>query len=188
MRVYTATGPSCTNGIVTLQVCEAAPSGGWGRLKSEQLVFPLSGGRAPAPPQVPAEISADFTEACLVLRVSAKASAALSRRCMQAVLRDKGMTTAKDLYEQIEEVLAKVPSYLAENLHAVRTIGNFAAHPYKSKSTGCILDVEPGEAEWNIDVLEDLFDFYYVQPELAKRKRESLNSKLTEAGRRPLDG
>jgi hypothetical protein len=31
--------------------------------------------------------------------------------------------------------------------HTVRTIGNFAAHPIKSTSTGTIVDVEPGEAE-----------------------------------------
>jgi hypothetical protein len=33
-------------------------------------------------------------------------------------------------------------------LDAIRTIGNFAAHPIKSTSSGEIVDVEPGEAEW----------------------------------------
>ncbi len=39
-------------------------------------------------------------------------------------------------------------------IDAVRVIGNFAAHPIKSKSTGEIVDVEPGEAEWNLNTLE----------------------------------
>ena len=44
-------------------------------------------------------------------------------------------------------------------------------------------DVEPGEAEWNLDVLEALFDSYFVQPETLKTKRASLNKKLREAGK-----
>ncbi len=63
------------------------------------------------------------------------------------------------------------------------TIGAFAAHPIKSKASGEIIDVEPGEAEWNLDVLESLFDFYFTQPALLKKKREALNTKLKEAGK-----
>lgn len=70
-----------------------------------------------------------------------------------------------------------------ESLDAVRNIGNFAAHPTKSKSTGEIIDVEPGEAEWNLDVLESLFDYFFVQPALIKKKREELNRKLGDAGK-----
>jgi hypothetical protein len=35
--------------------------------------------------------------------------------------------------------------------------GSFAAHEIKSKVTGAVVDVEVGEAEWNLDVLESLF-------------------------------
>jgi hypothetical protein len=51
-----------------------------------------------------------------------------------------------------------VSSALAEQLDAVRHKGNFAAHPTKSASSGDIMDVEPGEAEWNLDVLDGLFE------------------------------
>jgi Domain of unknown function (DUF4145) len=114
-----------------------------------------------------------------------KASAALSRRCVQAVLRDKAETTKKDLFEQIEEVInsGKVPSHIVDDLHAVRNIGNFAAHPMKSTNTGEIIDVEPGEAEWNLDVLESLFDFYFVQPALSAKRKAELNKKLKEGGK-----
>jgi hypothetical protein len=64
-----------------------------------------------------------------------------------------------------------------------KNIGNFAAHPVKSKSTSEIVDVEVEEAEWNLDVLELLFDFYYVQPARIAQKREALNAKLGEAGK-----
>jgi hypothetical protein len=71
-------------------------------------------------------------------------------------------------------------------LDAVRHIGNFAAHPLKSTSTGEIIPVEPHEAEWNLDVLEELFDHFFVKPAKAKARREELNKKLVEAGKPQL--
>jgi hypothetical protein len=68
----------------------------------------------------------------------------------------------------------------------VRNTGNFAAHPIKSKSSSEIVDVEPGEAEWNLDVIEALFDFFFVQPEVIRIKREDLNKKLIDAGKLPM--
>ncbi|MGH9708109.1 MAG: DUF4145 domain-containing protein [Candidatus Acidiferrales bacterium] len=79
--------------------------------------------------------------------LSGKASAALSRRCLQSLLREVAGTKSKDLSDQIEDVLDTLPAFLREQIDAVRIIGNFAAHPQKSKTTGEIIDVEPGEAE-----------------------------------------
>ena len=45
--------------------------------------------------------------------------------------------------------------------------------------------MEPGEADWNLDVLESLFDFYYVQPAMLLAKRDALNAKLVAAGNPP---
>jgi hypothetical protein len=148
------------------------------------LAYPQHSSR-PIPSEIVDPYRRDFIEACEVLSASPKASAALSRRCMQAVLRDKAQTTKKDLHDQIEEVIASnaVPSYIAQDLHAVRMIGNFAAHPLKSTNTGEILDVAAGEAEWNLDVLETLFDFYFVGPALSQKRKDELNKKLQEAGK-----
>jgi len=76
---------------------------------------------------------------------------------------------------------------IVEGLHAVRHHGNFAARPMESTVTGEILPVEPGEAEWNLDVLESLFDFYYVQPAVLKRKKDALKRKLLEAGKKEMN-
>ncbi len=141
---------------------------------------------------IPAEVVSpfrdDFREACAVLTLSPKASAALSRRCLQAILREKAKATKKDLADQIDEVVnaGGIPSYIAEQLHAVRNIGNFAAHPIKSTSTSIIVDVEPGEAEWNLDVIESLFDFYFVQPAITAKRKTELNLKLKAAGKPEL--
>lgn len=151
------------------------------------LAHPRSGSR-PLPQEVLSPYRDDFSEACRVLADSPKASAALSRRCLQAVLRDKAATKKKDLADQIDEVIASgnVPPHIQGELDAVRVIGNFAAHPTKSTATGEIIDVEPGEAEWNLDVLESLFEFYFVQPGLTASRKAALNLKLKAAGKPEL--
>ena len=121
-----------------------------------------------------------------MLNLSPKASAALSRRCLQTVLREAGRSKERDLSKQIDEVLPKLPSHIGEQVDAIRNTGNFAAHPNKSKSTGEIVEVEPGEAEWNLDVLDLLFDHYYVGPKIAEKKRAALDQKLQDAGKPPL--
>lgn len=142
----------------------------------------------PVPPEVPDPYRQDFLESCEVLTLSPKASAALSRRNLQALLRERANTQKRDLADQIEEVIAsgRVPSHIQEGLDAVRNIGNFAAHTIKSTSTGEIVEVELGEAEWNLDVLESLFDFYFVQPALTAKRRAALDAKLKDANKPPL--
>jgi hypothetical protein len=191
---------SCERLIVMLNQIERVmrrPSGPTGpatvgplapRLLSERMIWPKASSRTPIPSGVPREIAEDYTEACTVLPDSAKASAALSRRCLQNLLVAKAGVTKKDLFDQIQEVLdaRTLPSSLAEDLDAVRNIGNFGAHPIKSKSTGEIVPVEPGEAEWNLEVLDALFDFFYAQPEKRQERRAALDEKLKAAGKPTL--
>lgn len=129
--------------------------------------------------------SKDYNEACLILTLSPKASAALSRRCLQNILREKAGVKKGDLANEIQQVIDsnKLPSHLSESIDAIRNIGNFAAHPLKSTATGEIVEVEPGEAEWLLDVLEALFDFYFVQPAILQAKRDALNKKLAGIGK-----
>jgi hypothetical protein len=152
------------------------------------MVWPKGAARAPVPVEVPSGIAEDYKEACLVLSDSPKASSALSRRCLQNLLRHAAGIKAGDLSAEIQQVLdsGKLPTAIAENIDAVRNIGNFAAHPNKSQSTGEVVPVEPEEAEWNLDVLESLFDFYFVQPARAKAKKDALNKKLADAKKPPM--
>lgn len=150
------------------------------------MVYPKAIARSPLPVEVPDEFGDDYREASLVLADSPKASAALSRRCLQHVLREAAKTKRKDLADQIDEVMPSLPSYLASMIDTVRVMGNFAAHPTKSTHTGEIIEVEPGEAEWLLDTLEVAFDFYFVQPAKTKVKRDAMNKKLAEAGKPPL--
>jgi hypothetical protein len=157
-------------------------------IKTRQTVRPLASSRPPVPPEVDDIFSKDYNESCLILTLSPMASAALSRRCLQNVLREKAGVRKADLSNEIQQIIdsKSLPSHLSESIDAIRNIGNFAAHPLKSTSTGEIVDVEIGEAEWLLDVLEALFDFYFVQPAILKAKRDALNKKLADVGKPPM--
>ena len=187
------TCPACNRFVLYLEngAGQALGQGGQNQrlnVTKSMMIWPKGVSRAPVPPEVPLGIVEDYKEACLVLNDSPKASAALSRRCLQNLLRQVGGVKPGDLSGEIQQVLdsGKLPRDIADNIDAVRNIGNFAAHANKSKSTGEVVDVEPHEAEWNLDVLESLFDFYFVQPAKAKARRDALNKKLQDAGKPPL--
>ena len=175
--------PECHRSIILLSADSSR-----GRPHGKMMVYPKGFARAPVPIEVTADFADDYKEACLILGDSPKASAALSRRCLQHILREKAGTKARELADQIQEVLdsRQLPTQLADALDAVRQIGNFAAHPMKSNHSGEILDVEPGEAEWSLDVIESLFDFYFVQPAILQKKKDALNKKLSDAGKPPM--
>jgi len=188
------TCPNCHKFIISLLKYTVEPHDKSQRVKRRQsvktkensfLVYPKGISRAPLSAAVPDIYAQDYKEACLVFSDSPKASAALSRRCLQNLLRDVQKVKHQDLSKEIQEVLdlKVLPSHLGEAIDAVRIIGNFAAHPNKNKNTGEIIDVEQGEAEWLLDVLEGLFDFYFVQPDISLKKKAALNEKLKDAGK-----
>lgn len=144
----------------------------------------------PLSPDVPSTYADPFQRAVRVMSLAHDASAALSRRLLQDLIRQEAGITKRNLNDEIEALLESnvLPSDLAGDVDAVRTVGNFAAHPIKSQSTGQVVDVEPGEAEWLIEVLEELFDFYFVRPKERQRRRDKLNVKLTDAGTPELKG
>lgn len=179
------TCPACEGPIIFLDQYTSGEKKLYHRKK--WMVFPRGANRPPAPPEVPEEIANDFNEACLVLTDSPQASAALSRRCLQHLLRERDVSSNSNLSKAIDDALeSNLPSHISDNLDAIRNIGNFAAHPQKSLQSGEILPVEPHEADWNLDVLEMLFDFYYVQPAKSADRREALNKKLKDAGKTPM--
>ena len=180
-RTSFQTCPGCQKSIIFLSSIDR-----FGTILSSSIVYPKGTTRTPLSPEVDdIQVRSDYTESCLVLNDSPKSSAALIRRCLQYILRDKASIKNGDLSNEIQQLLdmSTLPSDIAENLDAIRNIGNFATHPMKSTNSGEILDVEPQEAEWNLEVLEQLIDFYYIRPALSQKKRDELNNKLVEAGK-----
>jgi hypothetical protein len=149
------------------------------------VLYPSTKKPRPVPAEVPAECAKYFRQASLILDDSPEASAALSRRVLQMVLHDHFQIKRRTLDEEIKELLGRntIPSHLSEYLDAIRNVGNFAAHPIKDQNTSAIVEVEPGEAEWMLDLLDLLFDFCFVQPAKAQAAKAALNAKLKAAGK-----
>ena len=146
-----------------------------------EIIWPkLRSAARPVPPEVPEKFAEDYLEACLVLEDSPKASAALSRRCLQLILRDELGVSQGTLFSEIKEVINRpdIPSHISGTLDQIRKIGNFAAHPNKYKTTGEIVPVEQGEAEWCLELIEELFDFCFVAPARARQRQQAINAKL----------
>jgi hypothetical protein len=196
--IYKMTCPSCKEMILVLSRHHYDITR-FGLEEPHQIVlYPKHGStRKPCPPEVKAKspaLAQDYLEACQCLEVSPKASAALSRRCLQQILRENenipkiSKGPDNQLTDEIKYVIGlnKLSSRLAGKLDHVRHVGNFAAHPTKDVSTGAVVDVEEGEAEYNLEVLEDLFDAYYVEPQRDAQRKADLNKKLQSAGKKPI--
>jgi hypothetical protein len=179
-------GKDC--GEVTIEIAQSTglnqQTTGW------LQIYPLGANRGPVPTDVPPKIAKDYVEACNVLPISAKASAALSRRCLQNMLHAHGYK-ARDLAKEIDLLLNEadlrkaLPHKLRETVDAIRNFGNFSAHPIDDKTTLQVIDVEPHEAEWCLETIEDLFEHFYVGPAAAKAKKAALNAKLAASGKPP---
>jgi len=178
--------PECME--ITIQI--ARGNGEKNKVGEWSQVHPIGANRGPVPQDVPNEIAQDYIEACNVLPISAKASAALSRRCLQNVLHSNSYK-AKDLSKEIDLLLNEqdpikaLPHRLRVTVDGIRNFGNFSAHRIDDKTSLQVIDVEPHEAEWCLDILEDLFEHFYVGPAIAKEKKAALDAKLTAAGKPP---
>lgn len=115
----------------------------------------------PIPEYVPSPIRQDYEEACLIVSLSPKASATLSRRCLQGMIRDFWGISRARLKDEIQELKGNIASSTWQAIDAVRSIGNIGAH--MEKDINVIVDVEPGEAELLIKLIESLIEDWYVQ-------------------------
>jgi hypothetical protein len=123
----------------------------------------------PQPAYIPKALVADYTEACRIRDLSPKASATLARRCLQGMIRHFGHINEKTLYSEIRKLREAVDAGTAprgvtpESVDAidhVRTIGNIGAH--MEADVNLIVDIEPGEAQTLIELIESLFEEWYV--------------------------
>ena len=190
-EIWSVHATACTKcrGLIIDLIREYKGNAGWQKA-SPITVFPHGSNRGPTPQQVPPEIKEDYEEACAALPISAKASAALARRCVQAILNAQGYTQ-HNLVDQITAVLNEtdasksLPSHLYDQIDAVRNFGNFGAHPITDLTTLQVIPVEVGEAEWCLEVVEAMFDHFYVKPAQVAAKKAALNAKLASAGKKP---
>lgn len=112
------------------------------------------------PDYIPEAIRSDYEEACAIVSLSPKASATLSRRCLQAMIRDFWGIADKTLYKEISVLQSKVSPSQWKVLDALRKIGNIGAHP--EADVNLIIDIDPSDAEKLIKVIELLIQQWYI--------------------------
>jgi hypothetical protein len=151
-----------------------------GQLLKSWRLYPESYAK-PQPEYIPLPLREDYEEACGIRDLSPKASATLSRRCLQGMIRDFCKIAKGTLDKEIQELKKQVEAGTApsgvtiESIDAidqVRSIGNIGAH--MEKDIDLIVDIEPGEAQILIDLVEILFDEWYVARETRKNRLASL--------------
>lgn len=124
-------------------------------------IYPISTAKQ-FPDYVPAPIRTDYEEACAIVTLSPKASATLSRRCLQSMIRDFWQITGKKrLVDEIDALETKVPATQWKVLNSLRRIGNIGAHP--EADVNLIIDIEPDDARKLIQVIELLIRQWYIE-------------------------
>lgn len=139
-------------------------------------IRPLSNAKQ-FPEYIPASIRQDYEEACSIVSLSPKASATLSRRCLQGMIRDFWGITKPTLYKEIDELKDKIPADLWSSIDALRQLGNIGAH--MEKDTDVIVDIDPNEADSLIKLIELLIKEWYINRE----ERKQLFSNIISANK-----
>lgn len=137
----------------------------------------------PQPDYIPGQLRSDYLEACLIRDLSPKASAALSRRCIQGLIRDFCGISERTLNSEISKLRSMVADGTAprgvtpESVDAidhVRKIGNIGAHMEADVNT--IIDIEADEAQILIELIETLFEDWYVERDTRTKRFANIAS------------
>jgi hypothetical protein len=131
------------------------------------------------PIAIPQHILQDYHEACLTLELSPKVAAALARRCLSSMIRDYWQVQPGSLGDEFRQIKGTADPLTWETIESIRTRGLIGAH---MESEGAeILDIDPGEAELLIGLIETLIEDWYVTRE-ERRKRLTETRKITGKG------
>lgn len=127
------------------------------------------------PDYVPKNIRQDYEEACAIVDLSPKASATLSRRCLQAMIRDFwNIKGKKRLVDEIDALKDEIQADQWEILNCIRRLGNIGAHPEADVSL--IIDINPEDAQKLISVIELLIKQWYID----RHEKEQLYEEIRE--------
>lgn len=126
------------------------------------------------PEFIPQSIRTDYEEACGILELSPKASATISRRCLQGMIRDFWKVSGKrNLKDEIDAIDDRVDPDVKLVLDSLRQLGNIGAHP--EKDINLIVDIEPGEAKMLITFIEYLLEEWYIKQQKTKDMMDAIN-------------
>jgi len=149
-------------------------------------IYPRPDSRKLCPPNAPQHISRDYYEASELIQRSPKSSAILSRRCLENILFDVTGQEVKNLSKAIDDIINGnfLPPNLKNQIEAIKLIGNLAAHGTGSANSEEKVSVSFKDANWSLNILSELLDYYYSQPLEIERRRDELNQKLNRSGKK----
>ena len=130
-----------------------------GELEKEITVIPSFTSKV-YPSYIPFSIRNDYYEACQIQELSPKASATLSRRCIQGMIRDFWGISKRRLFDEISALEEKIDPLTWKAIDSVRKIGNIGAH--MEKDVNIVIDVTPSEASLLIELIETLMQDWYI--------------------------
>ena len=181
LSLYVDFGPynssKSANGFVSYQIND------W-QIELSKSLLP-DGVSVSVPSNVPEEIAITYREAARIADISGRASAAMSRRCLQGMVRhffDIPTNKRGNLGAELSLVKDRIDSDMWENLLAVRAVGDIGAH--MDNNVDQIIDISPDEARILLALIESLFKDWYEVRE--KRERSSSALKELLASKRTL--
>ena len=136
-------------------------------------IYPISSARH-FPEYVPQQIRNDYEEAAAIVDLSPKASATLSRRCLQGMIANFWGIKENNLAQAIKQLQSKVDVLTWETIDSIRKIGNIGAH--MERDVNLIIDIDPDEATQLLRFIEFLIDSWYVE----RHKREELMRSINQ--------
>lgn len=126
------------------------------------------------PDYIPYAIREDYEEAYSILSLSSKASATLSRRCLQGMIRDFWKVKPGKLFDEINDIKDKVSPAQWKAIDSLRSLGNIGVH--MEKDVNEIIEIDDGEAEKLIKLIELLMEKWYI----ARHDEEELLNDIVE--------
>ncbi len=187
-KIYICPNQKCRQLSIKGNIWESDRDNNTGKRIYEWQLVPEANAK-PFPELIPQQLRSDYHESCLIKDKSPKASATLSRRCLQGIIRDFWGISRKTLFEEIAELEDKVDATTWNAIDSVRKVGNIGAH--MESDVNLIIDVEPDEASLLIWLIETLFEEWYIErfnreqkmqriSAIAQKKKDELEAKKNE--------
>lgn len=166
--------PECNNLYLSVSLHEAERGRNDfipGKLINKWQLMPVSNAKK-FPDYIPQQVLNDYEEACQIVSISPKASATLSRRCIQGMIRNFWNISRDTLFQEINAIEEKVDPLTWSAIQSVRKIGNIGAH--MEKDINLIIDVEPLEAQLLIELIEILIKDWYINKHEREKRLEAI--------------
>jgi hypothetical protein len=160
-----------------------------------RFVYPLgaSSPRDPLPEIVPKSMRSDYEEAAAILDISPRMTTVLTSKVLYDLLEKYAGIAEYTLNGSIKKFVADTshPKRIRQNLGHWREIRDFSAHTKRNQNPedeefGQIIEAGREEADWTLDTLDTLFEYFITQPATDERLRAKWDRNIADADRNPI--